>query len=82
MNQGAPDGRGQRGPRGAGADPTRDIAFDIVQGVLEHRRMLETSLDQSPAARGADARDRAAAPPRRASRDGAHGAPRPGWGTS
>ncbi|GEB36394.1 MFS transporter [Gluconacetobacter liquefaciens] len=61
MNQGAPDGRGQRGPRGAGADPTRDIAFDIVQGVLEHRRMLETSLDQSPAARGADARDRAAA---------------------
>ncbi|MBB2168510.1 rRNA cytosine-C5-methylase [Gluconacetobacter aggeris] len=61
MSQGAPDGRGQRGPRGAGADPTRDIAFDIVQGVLEHRRMLENSLDQSLAARGADARDRAAA---------------------
>ncbi|WP_272502298.1 transcription antitermination factor NusB, partial [Gluconacetobacter sacchari] len=58
MIQGAPDGRRQRG---AGADPTRDIAFDIVQGVLEHRRMLENSLDQSPAARGADARDRAAA---------------------
>ncbi|ACI50419.1 Fmu (Sun) domain protein [Gluconacetobacter diazotrophicus PA1 5] len=63
MIQGVPDRSGARGrgPRGAAADPTRDIAFDIVQGVLEHRRMLETSLDQSAAARDADARDRAAA---------------------
>ncbi|MBM9403826.1 rRNA cytosine-C5-methylase, partial [Gluconacetobacter azotocaptans] len=48
-------------PRVADADPTRDIAFDIVLGVIAHRRMLETSLEHSPAARDADARDRAAA---------------------
>jgi 16S rRNA (cytosine967-C5)-methyltransferase len=65
MIQGVPDKSDARGhgPRGARADltadPTRDIAFDIVLGVLEHRRMLETSLDQSSA--DADARDRAAA---------------------
>ncbi|MFT8959049.1 MAG: rRNA cytosine-C5-methylase, partial [Gluconobacter oxydans] len=26
-------------------DPTRDLAFDIVWGVVEQRRMLETTLD-------------------------------------
>ncbi|GBQ66491.1 tRNA/rRNA cytosine-C5-methylase Nol1/Nop2/Sun [Ameyamaea chiangmaiensis NBRC 103196] len=41
------------------ADPTRDVAFDIVCGVVEHRRMLETSLDRADG--GIDARDRAAA---------------------
>ncbi|MFT8776238.1 MAG: hypothetical protein ABF893_06215, partial [Gluconacetobacter liquefaciens] len=65
----------------AGADPTRDIAFDIVQGVLEHRRMLETSLDQSLAARGADARDRAAAPPAGGAGGGARGPGGRGGGT-
>ncbi|NHO33495.1 RsmB/NOP family class I SAM-dependent RNA methyltransferase [Acetobacter fallax] len=43
------------------ADPTRDIAFDIVRGVIENRRMLETTLSRSPEAKVADARDRAAA---------------------
>jgi len=40
------------------ADPTRDIAFDILCGVVEHRRMLETTLDRSAAC---DPRDRASA---------------------
>lgn len=40
------------------ADPTRDLAFDILCGVVEHRRMLETTLDRSTVA---DARDRASA---------------------
>ncbi|MBE7730783.1 RsmB/NOP family class I SAM-dependent RNA methyltransferase, partial [Komagataeibacter sp. FXV3] len=44
----------------AAPDPTRDIAFDIVEGVIVHRRMLDTSLDHSAAARTAEPRDRAA----------------------
>nr|WP_246091467.1 transcription antitermination factor NusB [Swingsia samuiensis] len=47
-------GKGHRPP----ADPTRDLAFDIVCGVVEHRRMLETTLDR---AEKMDARDRASA---------------------
>ncbi|EHH68992.1 RsmB/NOP family class I SAM-dependent RNA methyltransferase [Gluconobacter morbifer] len=39
-------------------DPTRDLAFDIVCGVVEHRRMLETTLDRSGPM---DPRDRASA---------------------
>lgn len=38
------------------ADPTRDLAFDILCGVVEHRRMLETTLDRSSLT---DPRDRA-----------------------
>ncbi|OUJ14420.1 RsmB/NOP family class I SAM-dependent RNA methyltransferase [Acetobacter sp. DsW_063] len=45
----------------ASSDPTRDIAFDILRGVIENRRMLETTLSRSPEARAADTRDRAAA---------------------
>jgi len=41
-------------------DPTRDLAFDIVCGVVEHRRMLETTLDRSQGG-DVDPRDRAAA---------------------
>ncbi|PYD75713.1 RsmB/NOP family class I SAM-dependent RNA methyltransferase [Novacetimonas pomaceti] len=52
---------GGRGARAAATDPTRDIAFDIVSGVIEHRRMLETSMENSPTAREAEPRDRAAA---------------------
>ncbi|PYD69981.1 RsmB/NOP family class I SAM-dependent RNA methyltransferase [Komagataeibacter swingsii] len=51
-----PDRRGGK----AAPDPTRDIAFDIVEGVIVHRRMLDTSLDHSAAARTAEPRDRAA----------------------
>jgi len=40
------------------ADPTRDLAFDILCGVVEHRRMLETTLDRSTLT---DPRDRASA---------------------
>ncbi len=40
-------------------DPTRDIAYDILDAVLERRRSLEEALDQAPAA--VPARDRAAA---------------------
>ncbi|NVN04011.1 methyltransferase domain-containing protein [Asaia spathodeae] len=40
------------------ADPTRDLAFDILCGVVEHRRMLETTLDRSALT---DPRDRASA---------------------
>ncbi|MDF7674186.1 transcription antitermination factor NusB [Acetobacteraceae bacterium ESL0709] len=40
------------------ADPVRDLALEIVRGVMEHRRMLETTLDRNVTA---DARDRAAA---------------------
>lgn len=39
------------------ADPVRDLAFDIVCGVVEHRRMLETTLERSAVKEG---RDRAA----------------------
>lgn len=56
---GRPAGRPDR--QGASADPTRDIAFDIVEGVIAHRRMLDTSLEHSAAARTAEPRDRAAA---------------------
>lgn len=40
------------------ADPTREIAFDLLHAVLDLRRPLDDALD---AATGADARDRAAA---------------------
>nr|WP_298797795.1 transcription antitermination factor NusB [uncultured Acetobacter sp.] len=43
------------------ADPTRDVAFDILCGVVEDRRMLETSLSRSANEHEAPARDRAAA---------------------
>lgn len=42
-------------------DPTREIAYDIVRGVIENRRMLETTLGRSQEAREAEPRDRAAA---------------------
>lgn len=59
-SNGTSDGSTSTGtPRNA--DPTRDIAFDIVRGVIENRRMLETTLSRSPDAKVADARDRAAA---------------------
>ena len=41
------------------ADPTRDIAYDILAAVLDRRRSLEDALDQAPA--GVAPRDRAAA---------------------
>ncbi|MBA5725413.1 RsmB/NOP family class I SAM-dependent RNA methyltransferase [Bombella favorum] len=55
-------GRGRRtGSRPASIsrheDPVRDLAFDIVCGVVEHRRMLETTLERS----SCEGRDRAAA---------------------
>lgn len=40
------------------ADPVRDLALEIVRGVMEHRRMLETTLDRNTIA---DLRDRSAA---------------------
>lgn len=40
------------------SDPTRDLAFDILIGVFEHRRMLETTMERSAVAPG---RDRASA---------------------
>lgn len=40
------------------ADPTRDIAYDILVSVLDRRRSLEYALDQAPA--GVSPRDRAA----------------------
>lgn len=43
------------------ADPTRDVAFDILCGVVEHRRMLETTLSRSANEHEAPPRDRAAA---------------------
>lgn len=43
------------------ADPTRDVAFDILCGVVENRRMLENSLTRSATAHNAPPRDRAAA---------------------
>ncbi|WP_371859268.1 transcription antitermination factor NusB, partial [Gluconobacter kanchanaburiensis] len=52
-----PSGRTQE--RKPVPDPTRDLAFDIVCGVVEHRRMLETTLDR--AGQGLDPRDRASA---------------------
>ncbi|MBS1002456.1 RsmB/NOP family class I SAM-dependent RNA methyltransferase [Acetobacter thailandicus] len=42
-------------------DPTRDVAFDILCGVVEHRRMLEGSLSKSATQHNAEPRDRAAA---------------------
>ncbi|MDG6095492.1 rRNA cytosine-C5-methylase [Acetobacter sp. AN02] len=42
-------------------DPTRDIAFEILRGVIEDRRMLETSLSRATRDGQAEARDRAAA---------------------
>lgn len=51
-------GRNNRRPASISrdADPVRDLAFDIVCGVIEHRRMLETTLDRS----SCEGRDRAA----------------------
>lgn len=43
----------------AQADPTRDIAYDILGAVLDRRRSLEDALDQAPA--DVAVRDRAAA---------------------
>lgn len=40
------------------SDPTRDLAFDILTGIFEHRRMLETTMDRSSIKAG---RDRASA---------------------
>ncbi|MDF3624052.1 RsmB/NOP family class I SAM-dependent RNA methyltransferase [Brytella acorum] len=48
----------RRSPPRTEADPTRDLAFDILCGVVEHRRMLETTLDRSTTS---DPRDRASA---------------------
>ena len=42
----------------APADPTRDIAFELLSGVLDRRRTLEEGLER---AGGAEPRDRAAA---------------------
>lgn len=42
----------------APADPTRDIAFELLSGVLDRRRTLEDGLER---AGGAEPRDRAAA---------------------
>ncbi|MGG6428760.1 RsmB/NOP family class I SAM-dependent RNA methyltransferase [Acetobacter ghanensis] len=53
--------RGKFRPAPPQPDPTRDVAFDILCGVVEHRRMLENSLSRSAAAHQAEARDRAAA---------------------
>ncbi|GBR04048.1 RsmB/NOP family class I SAM-dependent RNA methyltransferase [Acetobacter oeni] len=63
-NAGSPKNRNRKGSRPApvtSPDPTRDIAFDILRGVIENRRMLETTLSRSPDAKTADPRDRAAA---------------------
>ncbi|GAN59969.1 SAM-dependent methyltransferase [Acetobacter cibinongensis] len=43
------------------ADPTRDVAFDILCGVVENRRMLENSLSRAATDHHAPPRDRAAA---------------------
>lgn len=56
-SRGSSHGRTQQ--RRPAPDPTRDLAFDIVCGVVEHRRMLETTLDR--AGQGLDPRDRASA---------------------
>lgn len=53
--------RGKFRPAPPQPDPTRDVAFDILCGVVEHRRMLENSLSRSATAHQAEARDRAAA---------------------
>ncbi|AKR48912.1 MULTISPECIES: RsmB/NOP family class I SAM-dependent RNA methyltransferase [Acetobacter] len=53
--------RGKGRPAPPQPDPTRDIAFDILCGVVEHRRMLENSLSRSAEAHKAEPRDRAAA---------------------
>src|SRR4051794_41137744 len=45
-------------PARAHADPTRDIAFDLLTAVLDRRRTLEDALDGAGAA---EPRDRAAA---------------------
>ncbi|MXV35565.1 MULTISPECIES: RsmB/NOP family class I SAM-dependent RNA methyltransferase [unclassified Saccharibacter] len=49
--------KGGRTPAPRAADPVRDLAFDIVCGVVEHRRMLETTLERSTVK---ESRDRAA----------------------
>jgi len=46
-------------PLSAGADPTREAAFDVLSGVLDRRRPLEDALDALPAS--VEPRDRAAA---------------------
>lgn len=52
--------KGASGKTGsAAADPTRDLAYDILVSVLDRRRSLEEALDQAPA--DVPARDRAAA---------------------
>jgi 16S rRNA (cytosine967-C5)-methyltransferase len=56
-----PRPRGKRSMPAPAADPTRDVAFDILCGVVEHRRMLETSLARSAQTHEAEPRDRAAA---------------------
>ncbi|GAN70214.1 SAM-dependent methyltransferase [Acetobacter syzygii] len=53
--------RGKFRPAPPQPDATRDVAFDILCGVVEHRRMLENSLSRSATAHQAEARDRAAA---------------------
>lgn len=52
-----PRRKGGRSSAARAADPVRDLAFDIVCGVVEHRRMLETTLERSSVKEG---RDRAA----------------------
>lgn len=50
--------RSRSGGRRPPPDLVRDLAFDIVRGVVEDRRMLETTLERTP---GGEPRDRAAA---------------------
>ena len=50
--------RDQKIVRVAAADPTREIAFELLSGVLDRRRTLEEGLER---AGGAEGRDRAAA---------------------
>ncbi|TPW36488.1 RsmB/NOP family class I SAM-dependent RNA methyltransferase [Oecophyllibacter saccharovorans] len=54
----ARSGRTRSGGRRPAPDVVRDLAFDILCGVVEDRRMLETTLERHP---GGDGRDRAAA---------------------
>ncbi|NVN32392.1 rRNA cytosine-C5-methylase, partial [Endobacter medicaginis] len=46
----------RNGPGAGGGDPTRDLAFDLLVGVLERRRTLELGPEGAE-----EARDRAAA---------------------
>ncbi|MFT8675374.1 MAG: transcription antitermination factor NusB [Acetobacter sp.] len=62
MRDGAAGGKPRhKGHSPTPPDPTRDVAFDILCGVVEHRRMLENSLTRSAATHNAEPRDRAAA---------------------